>query len=441
MKNAAPRPFVVYALCIALAGLGLLVASWGLLAPGLPLLILLAVTSVVAEVLAVELPDGGTVSISYPLSVAALALLGPTAGALVAVSSGVSIGDFRGKRPLSAVVFNTGQILLSAVASGLLYMSFGGRQILLRPLVAADFPRILVAVIALAGSSFLLNALLVTVALATRDNLPFRKVWESRILWMAPTQIVLALLGVALAQVIALVGPIGMVVCVVPLALARLLYREYLRLRRASVDTVRGLVAALEAKDEYTAGHSERVAEYAVGIVRQMGLSASFVQQMEIAALLHDLGKVGVSQEILHKPGALTDAEFDRIKQHPELGANIIESAPFLDEIIPWVRYHHERFDGRGYGTGIKGDEIPLGARILAVADSFDAMTSNRPYRPAMNRRDALAELWNCVGSQFDPSAVQAFSQMLISNLEMVGPASESELTLGRGDGLGERSA
>jgi putative nucleotidyltransferase with HDIG domain len=181
----------------------------------------------------------------------------------------------------------------------------------------------------------------------------------------------------------------------------------------AYVGAIRALAMALDARDPYTAGHSERVSAISIAIGRQMRLGTEQLEILRLGALLHDIGKIGVSDHILRKPGPLTADEFEQIKQHPGLGARILRSVPFLARHVPIVELHHERPDGKGYPHGLAGDEIPVLARIAHVADAFDAMTSARAYRPARGSAEALAELWKCAGAQFDAEVVQALGGAL----------------------------
>jgi len=171
---------------------------------------------------------------------------------------------------------------------------------------------------------------------------------------------------------------------------------------------VRALAAALDARDPYTAGHSERVSTFAVAIGQELGLDDEAMETLRLGALLHDVGKIGVPDEVLRKQGALTPAEFEAIKIHPSAGARILRSIPFLAPHIPIVELHHERPDGKGYPYGLVGDAIPLAARIVHVADAFDAMTSARAYRAARLPVEAIAELRRGVGTDFDGAAVEA---------------------------------
>ena len=177
------------------------------------------------------------------------------------------------------------------------------------------------------------------------------------------------------------------------------------------VGAIRALALALDARDPYTAGHSERVSAISVTIGRQMALDAEDIDILRLGALLHDIGKIGISDHVLRKPEALTAEEFELIKEHPVLGARMLRSVPFLTQHLPIVELHHERPDGRGYPYGLTADEIPMLARIVHVADAFDAMTSARAYRPALDSGYAIRELWRCAGTQFDAEVVQALVQ------------------------------
>jgi len=179
------------------------------------------------------------------------------------------------------------------------------------------------------------------------------------------------------------------------------------------VSTVEALASAIDAKSPWTKGHSERVTSYAVMIARRMGLPEAEVEKLKLAGLLHDIGKIGTLEAILDKPGKLTDEEFALIKRHPARGCDILSSIKQFKDILPAIRHHHESLDGKGYPAGLKGDEIPLSARILCVADSFDSMTADRPYRPSPGLGYAVEEFRRCSGSQFDPEVVEAFLEII----------------------------
>jgi len=184
-------------------------------------------------------------------------------------------------------------------------------------------------------------------------------------------------------------------------------------LEEVYIETVKAFVETIEAKDSYTRGHSENVTKYAMIIADKLGFSEEDKGVLKTAGLLHDIGKIGVREGILNKPSSLSNEEYDVIKTHPEIGIKIIGRVPKLKEVVPIVLHHHERYDGKGYLSGLKGEEIPLGARILAVADSFDAMTSARPYRLAMSFQEAVKELKKNMGKQFDPYIAEVFLSAL----------------------------
>ena len=195
-----------------------------------------------------------------------------------------------------------------------------------------------------------------------------------------------------------------------PLMLARYSFKLYLDSKSMHMRTIAALSMAVDAKDHYTQGHSRRVAYYSEAIARAMHKSPSFVADVKTAALLHDVGKIGIDDAVLNKPAALTAEEFELIQQHPVMGRKIIDSIRFSDTVNDAVLYHHHRYDAKGYpAEGPAPGELPLSAAILAVADTFDAMTSDRPYRNGMSREQALAVMQEVAGSQLDPKVVEVF--------------------------------
>ena len=189
--------------------------------------------------------------------------------------------------------------------------------------------------------------------------------------------------------------------------------RLYHNIRDNYLKTIRAFALAVEAKDEYTHGHSENVMKYTIVLARHLGLPDQEIELVKYAGLLHDIGKIGISELILNKPGKLTTQEFEEIKRHPELGARIIADVPFLKSLVPLVLHHHEFFGGGGYPSGIAGNEIPFGARILSVSDAYEAMTSNRPYRKSLPQEVAFSILMQERGRQFDPHVVDAFLDLM----------------------------
>jgi putative nucleotidyltransferase with HDIG domain len=185
--------------------------------------------------------------------------------------------------------------------------------------------------------------------------------------------------------------------------------RLYEELRESYLQTLTALANAVEARDIYTRGHTERVCYMALSLCQEMGWNQEKLWEVKMGGILHDIGKIGVPDAILNKAEALTDEEFEIMKQHPVVGARILEDISFLTPAIPYVLYHHERFDGKGYPFGLRNDQIPIQGRLMAVVDTFDAMTSDRPYRKAKSYQMALKEIKDCAGSQFDPHIAELF--------------------------------
>ncbi|MBS0192251.1 MAG: HD-GYP domain-containing protein [Phycisphaerales bacterium] len=195
---------------------------------------------------------------------------------------------------------------------------------------------------------------------------------------------------------------------------------RFVEQRAMSIGTIEALTAAIDAKDPYTCGHSERVALLARQIALAMGLDEAEADRIRTAGIVHDVGKIGVPESVLCKPGKLTDQEFAAIKLHPEIGHRILRGVVLLEHTLPGVLHHHERFDGKGYPHRLSGEAIPLQARIIGIADTFDAMSSSRSYRPALPREKVMAEIVRCSGSQFDPKVVQAFLKVDLAEYDQI---------------------
>ncbi|NOH04268.1 MAG: HD-GYP domain-containing protein [Chloroflexi bacterium] len=190
----------------------------------------------------------------------------------------------------------------------------------------------------------------------------------------------------------------------------------YDMLEKAYDHTLASLISALDARDQETEGHSMRVSSLAVKLGETLGFSNEQLKVLERGSILHDIGKIGISDSILHKPGPLSDDEWRIMRTHPDIGAKIVEGIPFLQDTIPIIRHHQERWDGTGYPSRLRGEEIPLLARLFAVVDAFDALTSNRPYRQKISAAEALRYLREEAGILFDPQIVSAFEKMANEN-------------------------
>ncbi len=193
-------------------------------------------------------------------------------------------------------------------------------------------------------------------------------------------------------------------------------------LRELFYKTIKLIAAALDAKDPYTHGHSMRVTMYSMILAKKLNLDDTMLEEIETAGLLHDIGKIGIPQSILCKPGKLTNEEFEVMKSHPEQGEKMLKDIKKLTLISNWLRTHHEKWDGTGYPNGLKGEEIPLSGRIIALADTYDAMTSDRPYRKALSHETAIEEIRKCSGTQFDP----VLAQLFVDNQEEIRAAKEN---------------
>jgi len=205
----------------------------------------------------------------------------------------------------------------------------------------------------------------------------------------------------------------------------------YNDMKQMYLGTIQTLAQAIDAKDPYTRGHTERVTKFAVAIAREMNLPSKLVRNIEFAALIHDIGKIGIKDSVLSKPGSLTNDEYEEIKMHPRIGEEILAPVEFLTNVAPLVLYHHEHYNGDGYLEGLKGEEIPIGARIINVADAFEAMISDRPYSKSMSEAEAVKELKDQSGKQFDPEVVKAFLRVLERNkqrsFDSMGESSETD--------------
>ena len=187
------------------------------------------------------------------------------------------------------------------------------------------------------------------------------------------------------------------------------LRRAYGMLKKSHLDSVKMLVEAIDAKDAYTRGHSDRVRKWSVALAEKLGFSEKRLESLEFGALLHDIGMIGIKDEVLQKQGSLNSMEYEHIQEHPLIGVKIVEGGSSFKDEIPMIRHHHERFDGSGYPDGLVGENIPLEARIISIADAFDAMSSLRPYRREMSQEDALVEMEKGKGKQFDPHILEIF--------------------------------
>jgi putative nucleotidyltransferase with HDIG domain len=289
----------------------------------------------------------------------------------------------------------------------------------------------------LGGATYVLNIGLLVGAMALDEGTNPIAVWRERFDWLAPHTLVLGILAAFMTLAYARMGATGLVIFSVPAFMMRFVVKQFVdrtkehvaalreahtrlaatnqqlsasveELERSYNATLMAFSGMLDARDSETEGHSQRVVALALALGRTIGLGPQDLAALEVGALLHDIGKVGVSDAILRKPGPLSDLEWAEMRKHPEIGHRLTEEIPFLQPASPVVRHHHERWDGSGYPDRLRGEDIPLLARIFSVVDAFDAIVSDRPYRRGQSPGRAVAEIRRGAGTQFDPLVVEA---------------------------------
>jgi putative nucleotidyltransferase with HDIG domain len=378
-------------------------------------------------------------SVSETFVFAAVLLYGPAAATMVVAldSLVISLWIFRHSRRAERLLFN---LAAPAVAVWIAASAFYAvadvppLAIVQRPILGLVFPLLILAIL-----YFVLNSWLIATAVAFEQRGSAFNVWRRNFLWLSLNY----LSGASVAALLLpyLQGPSSGFVRVIGVLLPLLLIsyltlktalgrvddanRHLAELNRLYLSTIETLAMAIDAKDQITHGHIRRVQIFAVGLAKAMGLTDSAqIKAVEAAALLHDMGKLAVPEYILNKPGPLTPGEFEKMKLHASVGADILSAIDFPYPVVPIVRHHHESWDGTGYPAGLSGSDIPIGARILSVVDCFDALTSDRPYRPRLTDTDAIKILMDRRGRMYDPLVVDTF----ISVYREIGPAEKEQL-------------
>jgi putative nucleotidyltransferase with HDIG domain len=398
----------------------------------LGLLFLLIGLNLLAEFVPISVYGDSQITPSYVVKTAIIVFFGAP-GAAIAGPTSALLGVSRHRFSLARMAHGSALLTVVYTAGALAYGTVGR--------VSPDefewnmFPAVVLA----ASVCFGLNATLVGLENMLRTGKPIREFWE-RHAWLAPNYIMMWVIGLALSAAYLSLGLAGILAFIAPAAMMRFSMKQYVdktkenveklemqndALRTANIEvrrvseelrvsydgTLEALVNALDARDQETKGHSIRVQSYMMDIAREMGVVEGTQDwvDMQRGSLLHDVGKIGVSDSILLKPSKLTDEEWASMRQHPEIGYNMLKQVKFLQGAAEIILCHHERWDGHGYPRGLHEDEIPLGARIFTIVDTFDSMTSDRPYRKALTTLDSLNEIMRCSGSQFDPRVVEAF--------------------------------
>jgi len=362
----------------------------------------LAVLVVLAKWFASNLRRHVNISVGMPVAIASVILLGP-AGATI-VMAAVVLAPTTAR--LYNRLFNAGMFAITATITGHVYERFG--TVLLNSTDAVGFWQVIFPSLVAALVLEIVNGLLLVTMIALWERVSPLRVWYGTLADSALPMFIYSIFGLMLAVVWSYAGPIAAVLVLAPLMVARWVFAEFSAREEAYEATMRSLIKSVETKDLYTRGHSERVSRASVLIGRRAGMREDRVSSLRYAGMLHDVGKLGVPTSVLQKAGRLTEEEFEAIQQHTVRGREITKDLEFLGEAIEGIHLHHERIDGRGYPLGLKGSEIPEFARIIAVADAFDSMTTTRSYRGARSVDDAVVELRACKGSQFDPVMVEA---------------------------------
>ena len=399
------------------------------------------------QVLSLEM-EAGSISVSAVGALAAAAIVGPRAALPLAIT--MSAVEWSARRAVfHQLLFNVGALSLASLGAAAVFSVHLGGAVGTGIFVTSGL---------LAGVAyFFVNLGLGSVAVGVEGNESPRKVWMERFSWLLPHYAVYGFMAAVIYEAYKPIGAWAIVVFALPLFLMRKTQEAYLKhtqrsaqklraaaetiqtqnvsleqanklLKERSTAAMESLSATVDARDAYTAGHSRRVQQLALAIGRELDLSQPELELLGHAALFHDIGKLGIPDAVLLKPSSLTDAEWKIMASHAAEGASIINRLGFLSDAVPAIRHHHERFDGGGYPDGLAGDDIPLGARIIHVADAFDSMLTTRVYRPARPASEAMAELRLNSGTQFCPRCVTALEALIATEFEVAPPVRQPQL-------------
>ena len=422
--NPSPPLARVYFLSVSVIGTTIAVYSLGQLLTqkvSLQWLILAALTLLTGS-FTVGIPSiKARLSVSDTFVFASVLLFGPAAGTITVVLDALII-SLRLSKPFRAprrVIFNVSLIAVSIWVAAQIFFLVSG----LKPYSVEQAPlgQLLFPLFLFTLAYFLLNSWLVSLAVALDQEKPAYPIWRDNFLWLSVNYFggasVAALLVVYTKEIdftaLGIIVPLLLISYLTyKMSMGRIedANRHLIEVNKLYLSTIETLAMAIDAKDQITHGHIRRVQRLAVGLARAVGVKEEIqIKAIEAAALLHDMGKLAIPEFILNKPGRLTSNEFDVMKQHANIGADILGSIQFPYPVVPIVRHHHEAWDGSGYPDKLKGVDIPLGARILSVVDCFDALTSDRPYRPKLSVEDAIAVLVQRRGSMYDPMVVDKF--------------------------------
>lgn len=409
VKNRALTTYTSLIICI-----GIFIVSLSFLKlsgeTGIAPMLFFAFLTFLADSFTIELNEGKYISLGFAVGLAALLLFGPYTSAIVNFSATMLSVYYRDGKYNH--VFNTSiyKRLFNGSAYAISSLVAGKAYILLEQVAPTmyatglNIPGTIIAIIV----NIIVNISIFIVLYSLLDQVDF-KIVTHELMWVVKNFIGISPLGVIMAILYATHGWFMVALIFGPLLVARYSFKLYLDMKNQYFETIKTLSNALDAKDEYTNGHSHRVAQISTIIAKEMKIPVLLIDEIKTAAILHDIGKIGISDAIINKPGRLEDHEMAIIQKHPEIGANIVKDVKSLEDLSNYIRYHHERYDGKGYPEGISGKDIPIEAAIIAVSDCFDAMTSDRVYRKAMSFEIALSIIKEERGKQFHPEVVDAF--------------------------------
>lgn len=346
------------------------------------------------------------VGVSLPILFSAGIILGAADGAWIGLFAAITQRELTGQVKRPSFIFNRAQFAILGWVSGALFHALGGSPAHLG-LGSISFPLAATALVV-----FFLNMGLVAAAVALRKGRPLLEVWRVQMAWTTVNYLVMLPIGYLMAIIFDKAGPWPELLFLAPLAGSRWIFALLVQLKKLYRHGVEIILAGVDARDPYTYSHSVRVGRYAELLAEYLGLSEDRVELVGDAGRLHDVGKLGTPDRILNKPGRLSPGEGAIMRRHPVVGGALLAQVEMLGCARDWVLHHHERWDGKGYPDRLYGNEIPIEARIIAVVDAYDAMTSDRPYRPAMSHQAALAEIQAVAGKQLDPWMVSKFMEM-----------------------------
>jgi putative nucleotidyltransferase with HDIG domain len=402
--EAVPVRVRAYVTCVALAALLCLLPLPGPRTPWWAVALLAALYAACEHVVRRRL--GGTF---YPVLLAGAFLLSPAAAALVPLP-GALLSRAEQRPQALRRTWRAAELALAVWSAGRVHRALGGRD----SVVGCDFPYALLPCAAAVLAFCAVLALLDGGILAVAERVPVRRAWRGLLSRSLAPVGVHGLAGLMMAVLWrSPYGPVAALLVLLPMCVSWWVFAQYHRERAAHQATIRALVQAVDIKDGYTRGHSERVGQASVMIARELGMADDRVEVLRFAGILHDVGKLGVPTRLLRKNGPLTPEERRIIELHPEYGHEMVRGISFLGEARAAILHHHERIDGSGYPYGLAGGQIPESARVVAVADAFDAMTSTRSYSRARPVAAAVAELRRCAGRHFDAGIVDALARAL----------------------------